>query len=267
MRRLLLASAAAFLALTAPAAATTIALPPPAHVHFDLGPGVGSKVTTYAYGADQRMEVVRQGQVVAQSTGTSGGRGRVMTPGLVAGDVANVYVGGTLRLSATFDGTPTLDGACTGRSSFTFTRGGLGHQWRAGLLTPLDYPRDGAAALRRRAHRRSADDPRHAPAPAGAGGLRLCGDRQPAPERHVRALEPHHRGRCLPCAAGGQARGEARPPRRRAQAARPPPQRHAADAADAVHRTGHDPAADHGPRAAAPSPTASARARSPARPT
>ena len=85
MRRLLLAAACSFLALTAPAAATTIALPPPPYVHFDLGPGVGTKATTYAYGADQRMEVVRQGQVVAQSTGTSGGRGTVMTPGLLAG--------------------------------------------------------------------------------------------------------------------------------------------------------------------------------------
>lgn len=144
MRRLLLMAVVSCLALTAPAAATTIAVPPPQRVHFDLGPGVGSKVTTYAYGADQRMEVVRQGQVVAQSTGTSGGRGTVMTPGLVAGDVANVYVSGTLRFSATFDGTPTIDGACVGRSSFTFTRGTPGSQWRAGVMTPLDYPRDGS---------------------------------------------------------------------------------------------------------------------------
>jgi hypothetical protein len=141
MRRHILAAAFACLGLTVPATAET---PPPPYLHFDVGPGVGAKVTTYGYGADQRMEVVRQGQVVAQSTGTRGGRGTVMTPGLAAGDVASVYVNGTRRFSATFDGTPTLDGACVGRSSFTFTRAGLGHEWRAGVLTPADYPRDGS---------------------------------------------------------------------------------------------------------------------------
>ncbi len=139
MRRLLLAAAVGFLALTAPAAAVT---PPPPFVHFDLGPGVSTKVTTYAYGTDQRMEVVRQGQVVAQSAGTSGGRGTVIVPSLTAGDVANVYVKGALRMSATYDGNPAIEGACIGRSSFTFTRGSRDHEWRAGVLTPLDYPWD-----------------------------------------------------------------------------------------------------------------------------
>ena len=63
-------------------------------------------------------------------------------PSLVIGDVANLYVGETLRFSATYDGTPAIEGACGGRSSFTFTRGRLGQRWRAGVLTPLDYPRD-----------------------------------------------------------------------------------------------------------------------------
>ena len=138
MRRVLLAAVVGFLGLTAPATATST-LPPA--VHFDQGPGVLAKVTSFTTSGDYRMDIVRQGQVIGQAawTGTRGTRG---VPSLVIGDVANLYVGETLRFSATYDGTPTIEGACGGRSSFTFTRGRLGQRWRAGVLTPLDYPQD-----------------------------------------------------------------------------------------------------------------------------
>ena len=138
MRRVLLAAVVGFLALTAPATATSTV--PPA-VHFDQGPGVLAKVTSFTTSGNHRLDVVRQGQVVGQAAWT-GTRGTVALPSLVIGDVANLYVGETLRFSATYDGTPAIEGACGGRSSFTFTRGRLGQRWRAGVLTPLDYPRD-----------------------------------------------------------------------------------------------------------------------------
>ena len=66
MRRVLLAAVVGFPALTAPATATSTV--PPA-VHFDQGPGVLAKVTSFTTSGNHRLDVVRQGQVVGQAAG------------------------------------------------------------------------------------------------------------------------------------------------------------------------------------------------------
>src|SRR5690349_13485214 len=123
MHRVLLAAIAGLLMLTTPAAASST-LPPA--VHFEQGPGILAKVTVIIGegSGNHRIEVLRQGQVIGQRPLTGGG-GTVVVPNLVSGDVANLYAGETLRYSAAYDGTPTIEGACSGRSSFTFSRGRL----------------------------------------------------------------------------------------------------------------------------------------------
>jgi hypothetical protein len=142
MRRVLLAAVVGLLALPAPASATT---PASAVVRFELGPGVAARVGIWFKIPGSRIELVRAGRVVA--AGEPDQRYNLYVRDLVAGDVANIYLGGQLFSSATYDGTPTMEGACAGRSSFTFTRAGLGQEWRAGLMRDVDYPSDGVVPL------------------------------------------------------------------------------------------------------------------------
>ena len=83
------------------------------------------------------IELVRDGAVIASATGT------VEVPELQAGDTARVLgEGGTVRGSATYDGTPAILGdACIGSTSFRATRSAPGFEFDAGagVLSDEDY--------------------------------------------------------------------------------------------------------------------------------
>jgi hypothetical protein len=144
MKRLIIALVLASLATAAPASADSVL---PRFAIFSVEPTRGAQVVLYTptLATGTRLEIVRQGAVVASASET--GRStfataRVRLPELRAGDVARLYADDVLVFSVDYDGSPVIGpDACIGRSAFTVTHSG--EVADAGLLTiSPDYPHD-----------------------------------------------------------------------------------------------------------------------------
>jgi len=99
-------------------------------VVFTTGPQASSTIDAVDFDANGALvvELIRDGAVIASATGT------VEVPELQAGDTARVLdEAGTVRGSATYDGTPAVLGdACIGSTSFRAARSAPGFEFEAG---------------------------------------------------------------------------------------------------------------------------------------